>query len=328
MFELRNVMRTFDDFDDMGDKKKAKFINTLFHDNDFMQYLFDPAKNENTESEIVALYQAVTQPTVIKAMYETIQDTGYSEYDRSVATFINSICNQAILYNNEILEDAASKKRSGDLTNREYTQFSEKCEKYNGYIAELLKCSRKIVKPIAKDLCAETGIPRYVCTIALRSAPETKYIKTYKVPYYLSNILNNIYSEVDKMGDFSENVNWRPFFKTVFGKDNVIEAATFILLEGVHRIDKYENSKDVHACWDSLTSFALKELNDSPDQLRNQMIEIYIKRISKMFANHAFDLRVDLLNIDKNTFPKLASSVSNYADKIQSIINGSKPKDE
>jgi hypothetical protein len=104
-----------------------------------------------------------------------------------------------------------------------------------------------------------------------------------------------------------------------------VDVATFVLLEGVHRIDKYRNSEDVRECWDSLTTFALKELNDSPEQVRQQMIELYIKRIDRMFSNKAFDLRVNLTDLDEDSFPKLVKTVDKYADKIVSILSrGSK----
>lgn len=322
MFDYKYMMQQFNNFDEMKESRKYKFLNGLLHDDDFMEYLFNPKKTENTESEIMALYQQVCKPKVVRTLSDMIEEVGYDRFDRSVATFINSICNQGLMYNNERLNEASANKRTGDIDNKAFRQISEKAEKYNSYIAELLKCSRKIVKREARELASDSGLPKYICTIALRTVPETKYVKPYKVTYYLSALMNNIYSEVDKIGDFSDNVNWRIFFRTVFGKENSIEAATFILLEGVHRIDKYKNNKDVHACWDSLTSYALRELNDAPDQLRNQMIELYIKRVAKMFANRAFDLRVDLLHIDEDIFPKLVKSIGGYADKLTEILNG------
>jgi len=301
-----------------------KFLLGLFQDDDFMEYLFNPKRTENTENEIISLYQQITKPKVVRAIADMIEDEGYDEFDRSTATFINSIVNQGLAYNNERLEEASSAKRTGDLSNHDFNETKNTAEKYNQYIAELMKVSRKIVKPEAKRLSNDTNIPKYVCILALKSVPETKFVKNYKVPYYLSNLMNNIYAEVDRIGDFSEHVNWKEFFKIIFGKDNVIEAANFILLEGVNRIDKCKNSKDVHACWDSLTSFALRELNDAPEQLRNHMLDIYIKRITKMFANRSFDLRVDLTKIDDSAFPKLAKSVTGYFDKITKILKGEK----
>ena len=77
-------------------------------------------------------------------------------------------------------------------------------------------------------------------------------------------------------------------------------------------------------CWDSLTTFALKELNDAPDQIRNQMIELYIKRIDKMFSSKSYDLRVNLLKIDDFSFPKLVDTIDKYADKITAIVSRGK----
>ena len=62
MFDYKYMMQQFNNFDEMKESRKYKFLNGLLHDDDFMEYLFNPKKTENTESEIMALYQQVCKP--------------------------------------------------------------------------------------------------------------------------------------------------------------------------------------------------------------------------------------------------------------------------
>lgn len=327
MFDYDTALRRLEEFGDLSEKKRTKFLRNLFYDETFLEWLFQPKQVPNLNEMVSALYNEFTRPKVIKTITEMIKDEGYSNFTRSHATFLYSLANIAIMTSNERVEETEKQRKAGDISNKEAQKINERIEKYNEYIADLLKVARKIIKKDAAELAKEAHLPKYICIAAYHSVPEPKYIDRFKIGYYLNNLLNTIYSEIEQNGEFSDHVRWRTFFKEIFGKDNVVEVATFILLEGVHRIDKYRNSEDVKSAWDSLTSFALNELNEAPEAIRNQMIELYIKRIDKMFANKAFDLRVDLLSINEKLFPKLVGSINKYAEKIESILTRGKDKD-
>lgn len=320
MFDYDDSLRILEDFPKMKEKKQQKVLKNLMFDDSFIEWLFQPKPEANITEKVNAMYIIFTKPKVVRSLADMISDIGYNEFGRSHATFLYSICNIAIQSNNDRIIEINRQRKNNELSSKEAQEILDKVEKYNKYIAELLRCVKKIVKRDAKQLARDAHLPKNVCSLAFHSVPEPKYVDRYRIGYYLNNLLNDIYSEVDATGGFENETRWKPFFKTIFGNDNIIEAATFILLEGVHRIDKYDSSKQVRACWDSLTTFALKELNDAPDALRSQMLELYIKRIDKMFSNKAFDLRVNLLSVDDNTFPKLVDSISKYADKIQDIL--------
>lgn len=324
MFDYDRTLRTLEEFGDLSEKKRFKFLRNLFYDDTFIEWLFQPKQVPNLNEMASALYVEFTRPKVIKAITEMVKDEGYSKFNRSHATFLYTLSNIAIQANNERAEETEKQRKAGELSNKEAQRLNEKIEKYNEYIADLLKVVRKIIKKDAVELAKESHLPKYICITAMHSVPEPQYIDRFKIGYYLNNLLNTVYSEIEQMGDFSEHVRWRTFFKEIFGKDNVVEVATFVLLEGVHRIDKYRNSEDVKNAWDSLTSFALQELNEAPEAIRSQMIELYIKRIDKMFANKAFDLRVNLLSINDKLFPKLVETVEKYTDKIESILSRGK----
>lgn len=324
MFDYDYVLRTLEDFEEMKEKKRIKFLRNLFYDETFIEWLFQPKPEPTLDEKMSALYHRLTRPRVIRTLIEMIEDTGYNKFNRSHATFLYSICNVAISSNNERVIEVENQRKNGELTNKEVQNINAKLEKYSQFTASLMKATNKIVKRDAKELSRECNLPKYICIAALHSVPEPKYVDRFKIGYYLNTLLSTVYSEVDALGGFNKEVRWKNFFKEIFGKENVVEAATFILLEGVHRIDKYKNSKDVKECWDSLSAFALRELNESPEQIRNQMIELYIKRIDKMFANRTFDLRVDLLSINESLFPKLAATIEKYTDRISSILTRGK----
>lgn len=324
MFDYENVLNTLAAFDKMKTKKQIKFLKGIFLDDSFMEWLFIPKKEANTNEKTASLYSMFIKPKIMRAIVEMFENTGFSKFNRTHATFIYSICNVAIATNNERIVEVERQRKEGEITNKMAQNINEKIERYNSYIADLIRCAKKIIRKEAKDLSRASNLPKYLCVTALHSVPEPKYVDRFKIGYYLNNLLNNVYSEVDALGGFNKEVRWRVFFKEMFGKENVVEAATFILLEGVHRIDKYKNSADVKECWDSLSAFALKELNEAPETIRNQMIELYIKRIDKMFANKAFDLRVNLLSLDESPFSKLADTVKKYSDRIMEILERGK----
>ena len=324
MFDYDKTLEKLEDFKKINPGKRKKIILKLFNDDTFIEWLFQPQKVPNLNEMVSALYAEFTKPVVMQAIIDAVKEEGYHEFTRSHATFITSVANIAIQGNNEMLEDITRQKKEGEISNKEARRLYENIDNINETIVSLMKVGKKIIKRDATQLAKETRLPRYVTITALTNVPEAQYVDKFKIGLYLNQLFNIIYSEVEQNGEFESNVRWRAFFKELFGKDNVVEVATFILLEGVSRFDKYKNNDDVRTCWDSLTMFALRELNGAPNALRDQMIELYIKRISKMFSNKSYDLRVDMLDLNKNLFPNLAETVSKYADKISKIINGEK----
>lgn len=325
MFDYDRTLDVLQGFKRLSSKKRRKVMITLFYDEDFMKWLFQPDKAANLTEMVSDMYAEFTKDHTMQAMIDAIDYEGASEFTRSHATFLTTVANIAIQNNNEFLKEIELGRKNGDYSRKESSRLCEGVNEINETVARLLKRARRIVKRDATILARDSRLPKYITMAAFTSVPEPKYIDRFKIGYYLNNLFNTIYSDVEENGEFERGVRWREFFKEVFGKNNVVEVATFVLLEGVHRIDKYRNSEDVRECWDSLTTFALKELNDSPEQIRQQMIELYIKRIDRMFSNKAFDLRVNLTDLDEDSFPKLVKTVDKYADKIVSILSrGSK----
>lgn len=322
MFDYEKIMDFLESTEKMSPKKARSKMLRMMENEDFFHWLFHPAPNPRLNDMVTDLYVQLTRPINIRYMIEMLERESFRDFNRSQATFLFSICNIAIASNNEKIDEIKRKRKKDEISGREASRLMDKVEKTNRDITRLLKLTKKIVKPDAKKLSRYTKLPLYTCMTALYSVPETKYVDRVRIGYYLNTLLNDIYSEVEENGEFGRRVYWRDFFKEIFGKNNTVEVATFILLEGVHRIEKYRDSDAVKDCWNSLTNFALKELNDSPEQIRQQMLELYIKRIDQMFANKSYDLRVNLLNDDLEfSFPNVFRTVKKYYNKIKEILD-------
>lgn len=328
MYDNEDLLDVLIRFKRFSRKKRRKFFINLLHDKAFIKWLFQPEKTPNLTQVVSDMYAQFSKPDVMEAMIDAIDYEGYEEFNRSHATFLMSVCNIAIERNNETLKELDKAKKDRDISRARLGDIADQIDDSNIMIAKLLKRVRKIVKRHATVLAKESRLPRYITVAALTSVPEPKYVDRFKIGYYLNNLFNTIYSDVELNGEFEKNVRWKVFFEDIFGKDNVVEVATFILLEGVHRIDKYKNSDDVKVCWDSLTDFALSQLDKAPDALREQMVELYIKRVDKMFSNKAFDLRANLLKLDKLFFPNLVKTITKYADKLISIFQRGREDDD
>lgn len=321
MNDLEKIIDVLQNLKRISRKKRRKFFTTLLFDSQFIKWLFQPEKTANLTQIVEDMYKEFTKPIAMEAIISVIDFEGCSDFNRSHATFLTTICNLAIDKSNEELKSYDKAKKDPGVPRMRLRGWAESIDTTNMLTAKLLKRARKIVKRQASCTAKDANLPKYITTAAYTSIPEPKYIDRFKIGYYLNNLLNTIYSDVEENGDFLDDINWKKFFGDVFGKENVVECATFILLEGVHRIDKYRNSRDVMYCWDSLTEFALAELNKAPDNTREQMIELYIKRLDKMFSNKSFDLRTNLLDVSKMIWPNLWKTVQKYATKLGEILS-------
>lgn len=320
-YDIGKLLNFLVDFDKCKEEKRESKLSDMLTDKKFMKYLFNPPKDANVHDDISKMYGIMIKPKVLKCLIDVLADDP-SEYSRSAATFLSSLCGIAIEDSNSRLEEAKQLRRDGQISTSDQFRIDEKCEKTVKIINNLMKLTKKIVKGPGKKLARNCNLPKETVITLLHSVPDIEYIDKFKVGFYLNQVLNIIYNDVDSTHYDTSDTDWKLLFSKLFGKDNVIEASTFILLEGVHRINDFK-SKEVRDTWNQLTKFALKELENSPDAVRTQMIELYIKRIDKMFANKNFDLRINLLSLldDNNTFPHLANTIDRYKEKIRSIVD-------
>lgn len=326
---LSRAYELMDSANDMSSDRFRRKLIRLISDEDFLMAIFKPSAGENyTKAELSAklnqVYDVACKRSTISAIAEAMSDYGYGDMGRASATFLVTLVNLGMATIDTKAQDLGRAQDHDEISDREYNRNMEKLESYQEDLQVILKMSKKIVKGKAKSLANKTGLPKDVCTSALFTVPGSDYIDQYKIGFYLKTILGNLYGFVNYNSDafivdFDE-IHWDTFFGAIFGKDRIPDVASLILLEGVSSIDKYENKRDVRACWDALTHFALKALNRAPESIRDQMLELYLKRLNKMLADHNIDLRVDLRMIDEFSFENLANTVMKYKNKIDGIM--------
>lgn len=303
--------------------KIMDILEDIIPSKDFAEFLFKPKGISNILEVTEQLYSGFCRPQVLKCLTDYITTEGYEEFNRTQATFFYSVCTMALEANNERAEENSEKRRNGQIGNREFNETNDKIDSYAKSIKKLFKATKKIVKKQAVILNEDSRVPIKICRIACYMIPETADIDRYKISPLLSSFLAEMYDLIAKENiTIPENANWKTFFRKLFGKDNLAEVSTFLLLEGHSRRDQYESDRNVIDAWDSLTEFALVQMNQAPESLRDHMLELYIKKVAKMFTNGAYELRVNLLDIPevKSKWPQLANSIGKYADRIREVI--------
>ena len=312
----------------------------FLHDKDFMTMLYNPTALNLDPAELrdptMEMYAKLNRPRVLKILTDAIMYEGYDRFDRNTAAWLHTIALggiKAVKDRTRRLEDDIVDDR---LTRREIEEEKETIAKLSNCISKVIHTAMKIVKSRAKVVARQTGLSRDLVQAVLIIVPEPDMINVYQVGHYTSQVLTTIYSNTEGLtstsysdpvyfNDFSRrpsDIDWEPLFEELFGEKNVVEAATFILLEGMNKLDAYKNPK-VKDIWDSITKFALSQLDKVPRMIQNQMLDLYLKRITKMFRNKTFDLRVDLRQLDKYDLPHLVETIKDggYDKKISEIIH-------
>lgn len=331
-FNMNRFIDTLSNNKSLSKDQLDKLMLKTMKNPEFMDHLFPTGKDAPADGLTEKMYSLLVKKKVLKSICRVIESEGPKTFNRSIATWLYSIATVAITLQEDRWNEY--RKRYGNLDPKrdmamasDARQDRETLEEYDKITIYLVKLIRKMEKRNIKKLIKEANVPDGLAECVVVTVPDHKYINNFRVGFYLNQVLLSTYRYVDEHKFDTKYVNWKEFFKILFGENNVIEAATFILLEGVHRIDNY--GRDVEHTFNDLTMFALKELEKAPETLKNQMIELYVKRISRMFANKTFDLRANLLDIDPNQFPKLVETVGHYAKQIAEIVNkGLKPKSE
>lgn len=334
MFEIKDVFKFLENFSDFSKSEKVSTMEKLLKNKDFKKWLFCPDTHDKTiANDASRLYESLTKAKVMKCIIVTLDKNDF-KFDRTTATIINSVANIALEAGSERINELVDSRKRGEISDKAYKKYREEAEEYLEVAKTLKKASKILIKDKAKKLAKVTELPKRLCYETLTTTPDHQFIDKFRVGVYLNNLLHNIYEIIEEESSsifyiFSNGGGsyvWDDFFGYVFGDDDLVDIATFCLLEGFQRIKKY-SSKAVTSAWDSLTEWALKQLEEAPESLRDQMLELYIKKITKMFQNvsERYDLRVDILNLP-DKFRNLNKSVSKYKDRIQSILVPDKKK--
>lgn len=330
MFDYPDTIRKLNKLDGMGYSKSKRYLTDLVTSSDFLRWVYIPDENKPiSPREFNEVQKVLITTKGLRSLSEGLEDSDYY-CDRAVATFLNALCGVAVEAYNKQCDMLDEQRRDGKISNRDAKLLGEKVDNYRKDVEDLAKAAKRIVKHQVKNLSKDTGIDKSLCRLGFWYVPGPKYLSRNRVGIFLREFLSALYEEIATNGwvatQYGTKPDWKSYFRVIFGKDNIYAVATFILLEGVNSVDRFKGTSgmaSVRECWDSLTEYALGELNDAPEEIRNQMIELYLKRVDRQFRNKRVDLRVDLLNLP-NQFRDLSKTVDKYSERLMQIMERAK----
>ena len=314
-------------FTELNKEKQVKLLKKILTDDEMLKWQFDPGQNKQpyTGEMFNKLYKAMAMPAALKSYEPMLNRYGKETFTRSSIVILHTVLTYALEIHNSMIESYKNEV-SATGANKETKDMKNRVEKYAEHLDSLKGVIQKLVKPWLKSLSSDTGLSRDIIFKALMVAPEVKYIPQQRITSTTVHLLEEIYSEANISGFPAKgsSVHWKPLFKTIFGVENIPSVAVSILLEGAHHIDKYRESDNlicVRDCWDSLTKFALNELEECPDKVRSQMIELYLKKAENLINRRngrPTDLRVNLTRLP-NEFRNVIRTVDFYKNQFDSI---------
>ena len=314
---IQDAEEMFDDF-----FRSKEFLRNLYKSSDTSKGNSSP----NSTQDTYRMYKLLTKHRVIRAMISAIEDNDY-EYPRGVAVLLYTIA--MVLFDST----KANKEKSRDAfvdgwyDRNDYKDSQQSRENSMKDVLMLQKCARKIVKRAAKMIEKKSEMPRELAASILVTVPDSEFIDNSQIGFYATKAFSVIYSYANAVDsetshNFTEfdTIDWTYVFETVFGKYRQYDVATCLTLEGLSRVQGYRGAA-VKEVWNCLTKWALYTLDHSPEDTRTHMIEMYVKRLGRMFKNRNPEIRVNLAKLDAGDYPELMKTVGKYADQIVNIID-------
>lgn len=329
-FNLKVMSDFFKRVGEYDEDKAKKIIHKYLMNDDLGKLLFavedNMVKEVSDQTEI--LITNMIKKKAMNALIESIDEYGYSGYPRWAPVFLNTIVENAAAVAVTGAKELDKALENGDISKSDAKDKKDSFEKIYRRAEQLDKRINKMVKQDAKRLWSASGVPKDVCKLVMRTAPELSkeahakrpLIARNRLSVWLPMQLNVLYTHAEEIARDIGDVNWKSFFKITLGADNLPDVATILLVEGVDRI-KDIDSESVRTVWDSLTAFALNTLENAESGTRSKMIEQYIKRVTNMFQNGTQDLRADLTQLSAKEFPNLAKTISTYSAKLKEAFN-------
>lgn len=325
--KYEKAITKLDNFKELSKEKQMKLLKKILTDDELVKWQFDPGQNKQPYSTEMfnKLYNTMSLPTPMRTYELMLDHYGKEAFSRTSIVILHTVLAYALNNHNSLISDYKNELQSSGH-NAETKDMKNRCEKYGEYLDSLKSVIQKLIKPYLKTLSAETGLSKDMLFKALMVAPEVRYIPQQRITSTTINLLEELYSEANTSGFPARGVGvrWKPLFKIIFGTENLPSVAVSILLEGAHHIDKYRGSENLIAvrdCWDSLTKYALDELEGSPDKVRNQMLELYLKKAENLINRRngrPTDLRVNLTRLP-GEFRNIIRTVDLYKNQFDAI---------
>lgn len=328
---IREGTRIFEDASQgYASNRVTKRVMGLITSENFLSATFCPAipkenrhgEKESIQSALVTMYDLASKPKSIVAINCALSDYGYARLTRTGCVFLASVVNLGIANMNTKATDLGQKLDHDEINDYQHQRVLEKLENYQNELWALMDHIKTALKRDARDISRATNLPKKIVYSALYTVPGPNYLDIYKLSYYLRAMLNNVYGFVDATDTWDfEDVAWTPFFRAIFGKGRIPDVASALLVEeNVRDLSPYQKNPDAVAmCMRSLMSWALSTLNRIPDDAREHMIELYLKRINGILKETGVGLHLDLTSIDSVKFANLARTIQRYADKFKAF---------
>lgn len=334
-FKYDKVVRKLEGFGDLPKEKQLKLLKKILTDEEYLAWQFNPGKDHQayTNEMIDKFYRLLAYPTPLRVFPKLLDRYNKSDFSRSSIVILNAVLTFALKNNQDMVQDLQKEYHTNGST-VESKDMKARAEKYAERLDGLKSMIHKMAKPYLEKYSRETGLSREMVYRALMVAPEPKYLPKYRITVVTMNLLEDLYSEANISGFPSRGrgVTWRPLMSELFGVENLGGVAVAILLEGVNTIDQYRKSNNLGAvrdCWDSLTNFALNELENCPENVRKQMLDLYLKKAENKLARkngEPVNFRVNLLRLGRE-FSNLSRTVGVYRDAFESLFNRSRYND-
>lgn len=327
MFDYDKAMKKLGKFGELPEKKKKKLFTTIFAEPEFRQWMFGVGDQKDAQpmnpTMVQKIFSALARPDVVKALTSYI-DENSNKLDRTSYTLAFMVVDQGIEEANRANGEVYEESKNGNLSVKDTKSYKQKSEVYLENLAKLMAIIKERCAGEVKDICRKANLPKGLVYTTFFIVPGREFIPKYKITMYMNQILREIYKYTEANGMESiQSIRWGNLFGNFFGMELTTSAAVAVLLEGVKRIEPYqdsENFNNVKSVWNSLTNFALSELDNAPENIRKQMIELYIKKLNNIAKNGNMPtLRVDILELPKS-FANLSDTVSRYSNKINSIV--------
>ena len=331
MFDYDKILKKLDKFEELSKKKQRKVFDTIILSEDFRNWFYnvgDAQKQQPmTKPMVDKIFDAMASPKILKRLNKYLEDLSADKYDQTTCSIVFVIIEDAIEISNSANNQITIAYKNGEIVSKEAKAYKEKSDIYAQIISEILDNLKERAKENVKEIARKSNLPKELIYTTCFLVPDRKYVQKHKISMYMNQILQEIYKWVGNNGiEDIQSIRWGSYFGKYFGNELTSSAAVSVLLEGVRRIDVYRDTEyfeDVRKVWDSLTSFALTELDKAPENVRRQMIEIYIKRVDKLYKDgNNPKLRVDLLNIPSD-FSNLTNTLKRYSNRISKITKSS-----
>jgi hypothetical protein len=325
-FSINEAIDTFSDMD-LKMSKKEKYLDKLLSSKNFYGYIFICKDDDGPKKEkLKKFYKTITHIDNLKCILNTLEDFRIDDYPRSSAAFIFTVCQYVLAECNDSAAKVDDDYRNGAIRRGEKEDRYDSIEEKFAYIKRINEYINDFIKPFAKKIYRKSGVPKDVAMTVIKNVPEKQYITKWQLGGFMNIITDALYQGIDDCEEI-DRIDWEPFFESIVGKDLLKDVAVYLTVEGTSRIKRnWKNAARIQEIWDSLTTFALDTLEESPSDDIDHMIGIYKKMVAGMSGDEKNDLRVDLTKLKEEVFPNICKSVEKCYNTIKDAIKVAKGK--